>query len=143
MIGVPIGLTHKLNMINTNADNTSFKPEIVCPKKKHITFVNEHNCQNIKNFITADIECCIVEVSTNDLKYVIAEHIPIAVGYTWQGNFKHYFGLGCIKRFARDLLEIETENNFKHNEKMIFTEDKYIMKLIILVISAAKHVLIK
>ena len=56
-------------------------------------------------------------------KYVIAEHIPIAVCYTWQGNFKHYFGLGCIKRFARDLLEIETENNFKHNEKMIFTEE--------------------
>ena len=67
---------------------------------------------------------CIVEVSTNDLKYVIAEHVPIAVGYNWQDNFKHYFGLGCIKRFARDLLEIETENNFKHNEKMIFTEDK-------------------
>ena len=45
------------------------------------------------------------------------------MGYTWQGNFKHYFGLGCIKRFARDLLEIETANNFKHNEKMIFTEE--------------------
>ena len=45
------------------------------------------------------------------------------MGYTWQGNFKHYFGLGCIKRFARDLLEIETENNFKNNEKMIFTEE--------------------
>ena len=45
------------------------------------------------------------------------------MGYTWQGNFKHYFGLACIKRFARDLLEIETENNFKHNEKMIFTEE--------------------
>ena len=103
--------------------NNSFKPEIVCPKKKHITFINEHKRQNIKNTITADIECCIVEVSTNDSKYVIAEHIPIAVGYTWQGNFKHYFGLDCIKRFARDLLEIETENNFKHNEKMIFTEE--------------------
>ena len=103
--------------------NNSYKPEIVCVKKKHITFVNEHKRQNIKNIINADIEFCIVEVSTNDLKYVIAEHIPIAVGYTWQGNFKHYFGLGCIKRFARDLLEIETENNFKHNEKMIFTEE--------------------
>ena len=45
------------------------------------------------------------------------------MGYTWQGNFKHYFGLGCIKSFARDLLEIETENNFKHNEKIIFTEE--------------------
>ena len=103
--------------------SNSFKPEIVCPKKKHIIFINEHKRQNIKNIITADIECCIVEVSTNDLKYVIAEHIPIAVSYTWQGFFKHYFGLGCIKRFARDLLETETENNFKHNEKMIFTEE--------------------
>ena len=113
--------------------NNSFKPEIVCPKKKHITFINEHKRQNIKNIITADIECCIVDprsgftdVTTNDCKYVIAEHIPIAVDYTWQVNFKHYFGLGCIKRFAGDLLEIETENNFKHNEKKIFTkEDKF------------------
>ena len=110
--------------------STSFKPEIVCPKKKHITFVNEHKRQNIKNIITADIECCIgdprsgfSDFSTNDCKYVIAEHISIAVGYTWQGNFKHYFGLGCIKRFARDMLEIETENYFKHNEKMILTEE--------------------
>ena len=63
------------------------------------------------------------EVSTNDLKYVMAEHIPIAVGYTWQGNFKHYFGLGCIKSFARDLLEIETENNFKRNKQTVFTEE--------------------
>ena len=94
--------------------NNSFKPEIVCPKKKHITFINKHKRQNIKNIITADIECCIVDprsgftdVSTNDCKYVKAEHIPIAVGYTWQGNFKHYFGLGYIKRFAKDLLEID------------------------------------
>ena len=45
------------------------------------------------------------------------------MGYTWQGNFKHYLGLGCIKRFARDLLEIETGNNFKRNKQMIFTEE--------------------
>ena len=45
------------------------------------------------------------------------------MGYTWQGNFKHYFGLGCIKSFARDLLETETENNFKRNKQMIFTEE--------------------
>ena len=89
------------------------------------------NVRIFKKIITADIESCIVEVSTNGYgeawlethKYVIAEHIPIALGYTWQGYFKHYFSLGCIKRFARDLLEIETENNFKHNEKMIFTEE--------------------
>ena len=65
----------------------------------------------------------MMQVSTNDCKNVIAEHIPIAVGYTWQGNFRHYFGLGCIKRFARDLLEIETGNNFKRNKQMIFTEE--------------------
>ena len=46
--------------------NISFKQEIVCPKKKQITFINEHKRQNIKNIITADIEGCIVEVSTND-----------------------------------------------------------------------------
>ena len=103
--------------------NNSFKPEIVCPKKNHITFINEHKRQNIKKYYNCRYRCCITDVTTNDCKYVIAQHIPIAVGYTWQGNFKHYFGLGCIKRFARDLLEIETENNFKHNEKMIFTEE--------------------
>ena len=70
--------------------NNSFKPEIVCPKKKHISFINEHKSQNKKKIITANIECCIVEVSTNGYgeacsethKHVIAEHNPIAVGYT-------------------------------------------------------------
>ena len=42
--------------------------------------------------------------------------------YIWQSNFKHYFGLDCLKSFARDLLEKETENNFKRNKQMIFTE---------------------
>ena len=49
----------------------SFKPDIVCPKKNHITFINEHKRQNIKKFITADIECCIANVSSNDYKYQI------------------------------------------------------------------------
>ena len=119
----------------------SFKPEIVCPKKK-ITFINER--QNVKLIITADIECCIVEVPTNDGNYVIAEHIPISIGYIWQGNFKYYFGLDCIKRFARDLLEIETENNFKHKEKMVLTKKIiYIMKPIPLLIFVINFVLIK
>ena len=87
----------------------SFKPEIVCPKKKYITFLNEHKRQNMKNIITANIECCLIDVTTNNCKYVIAEHIPISVGYIWQGNFKYYFGLDCIKRFASALLEIERE----------------------------------
>ena len=32
------------------------------------------------------MECCIVEVATNDCKYVITEHIPISVGHVWQVN---------------------------------------------------------
>ena len=42
---------------NKHEFNHSFKPEVVCPKKKKITFINEHKRQNIKNIITADIEC--------------------------------------------------------------------------------------
>ena len=30
--------------------NNSFKPEVVCPKKKKITFINEHKRQNIKKY---------------------------------------------------------------------------------------------
>ena len=88
-------MIHKLNTTNINA--ATFSNPSVCPKKKKITFINEHKRQNIKNTITADIECCIVEVATNDCKYLIAEHIPISVGYIWQCNFKYCFGLDCIK----------------------------------------------
>ena len=107
---------------DTHECNNSFKPQVNCPKKKKITFINEHKRQNIKNIITADIEC-VTNVSTSTSKYVIAEHIPISVGYIWQCNFKYYFGLICIKRFASDLLQIETENNFKRNKQMIFNEE--------------------
>ena len=102
--------------------NHSFKPDIVCPRKKKITFINEHRRQNIKYFITADLECWVADVTTKTHKYVRAEHIPISVGCIWQNNFKYYFGLDFIKRYASDLLEIETENNFKCNKQMIFTE---------------------
>ena len=50
------------------------------------------------------------------------EHIAISVGYIWQGNFNNYFGLDCLKRFARDLLEKETGKNIKRKEKMIFNK---------------------
>ena len=46
------------------------------------------------------------------------------MGYIWQCNIKYYFGLDRIKRFASDLLEIETENNFKRNKQMIFNEEE-------------------
>ena len=108
-------------MININVATLSNQRLFV--PRKNITFINEHKRQNIKNIITADIECCIVEVASNDYKYVIAEHIPISISYIWQSNFKYYFDLDCIKIFARDLLEKETENYLKHNEKMIFTEE--------------------
>ena len=108
---------------NKHECNNSFKPEVFCPKKKKITLIDEQKRQNIKNIITADIECCVINVSTSTSKYVIAEHIPISVGYIWQCNFKYYFGLDCIKRFVSDLLELEFENNFKRNKQMIFNEE--------------------
>ena len=77
----------------------------------------------MKNILTADIECSVVNASANDCKYIIAKHIPISVGYICQSNSKHYFGLDCIKRFASDLLEVETENNFKFNKPVIFKKE--------------------
>ena len=49
--------------------------------------------------------------------------MPMSLGYIWQSNFKYYFGMDCIERFASDLLEIKTENNFKLNKQMIFNEE--------------------
>ena len=69
------------NKYNKHESNNSFKSEVVCPKKKKTVFINEHKHQNIKNIITADIECCVTNVSTSTSKYLIAEHIPISVGY--------------------------------------------------------------
>ena len=63
--------------------NHSFKPEIVCPKKKKIIFENEKKNVRIlkKNILTADIEFCVADVTTKTHKYVIAEHIPKSVCY--------------------------------------------------------------
>ena len=66
----------------------SFKPKILCPRKKKIAFINEHKRQIIRNIITSDIECCVVDVTTKTHKYVVAEHIPISVGYVRLSNFK-------------------------------------------------------
>ena len=38
-------------------------------------------------------------------------------------NFEYYFGLACLKTFARDLLEIENEKNIKYSKKMIFNKE--------------------
>ena len=89
------------------------------------------------------MECCVANITDHCSKKVIVKPTPISVGYMWQStgedvgegtsgdhsqidevlfitNFKYYFGLDCIKRFARDILEIETENNSKYNIRMIF-----------------------
>ena len=91
-----------------------------------LTFINEHKSQKTKNKITSDIECCIVNVTIHSNKYIIAEHIPISAGYMWRstdevpfnGNFDYYFSHDCIIRFARDLLEIESENNSQYNKEI-------------------------
>ena len=42
--------------------------------------------------------------------------------YLFNTQSKNYIGLNYIKRFATELLTIETGHNFKQNEDMIFTE---------------------
>ena len=110
-----------------------------------------------KYTIIADIECCVINITehgetsakpfhgsaksyTN--KYVIAEHIPISVGYMFKGETNCCFSLDCIKRFAADLMTIETENNFQYNKQIIFTTEDEII-LIIYVIYVVKPVLRK
>ena len=51
------------------------------------------------------------------------KHIPIGVGYIFNGNFKYYFGQDCLKRFTIDRLTIQTEQNFKYNKPMMLTEE--------------------
>ena len=49
-----------------------------------------------KSVLTADIECCVFNVTEHTNKIIISEHKPISVGYMWQstveipisGNFK-------------------------------------------------------
>ena len=68
----------------------------------------------------------------------ISDHVPIAVGFSWgraslvslikgeapfNGNYESYFGPDCIKDYVKDLLEIETEINFK------LTKPRYLVKI--------------
>ena len=81
----------------------------------------------MKNVIYSDIECYMDSINKKigDNTYEISDHVPIAVGFSNNGNYKPDFGPDCIKDYVKDLLEIETENNFKLNKPMIFNkEDK-------------------
>ena len=48
--------------------------------------------------------------------YKISEHVPIAIGYSCNGNRKSYFGSNCMKDYVKDLLEIETRYSVKLNK---------------------------
>ena len=51
--------------------------------------------------------------------------MPLAIGFSWNGDYKTCFGPDCVKDYVKDLLEIETENNFELNIPMMFNkEDK-------------------
>ena len=83
-----------------------------------------------KNTKTADIECCVVNITTHRNKYVIAENIPISVGYICEAQPKKLWirtsghvppqtksrltttsNATSVLNVSKDLLlEIETEN---------------------------------
>ena len=99
-------------------------------KRRQLVFFKKTQTPR-KKFITADIECCVVDVTTNSNKYVIAEHTSISRGYKWRSNGEEvpfndnsesYFGLDCLKRFATEFLEIETKYKIKYNKKIVFYE---------------------
>ena len=66
-----------------------------------------------------------------DNTYKISDHVPIAVGFSWgtrggapnNRNYKSFFGPDCIKDYDKDLLKMETENNFKLHISMIFNKE--------------------
>ena len=58
-----------------------------------------------------------------DNTYKISEFVPIAIGFSWNGDYKSYFGSDCIKDYVKHLLEIETENNFKLNKPIMFNKE--------------------
>ena len=68
----------------------------------------------------------IVSKKIGDKTYKISNHVPIAVGISFNGSYKSYFGLNCIKDYVKDLLEIETENNFKLNIPMTFNKEDHL-----------------
>ena len=118
---VLFGFTLNKNMKLMNAVH---KSKIVCPKLKQIKFKN-HYKQEVKKVIYSDIECYMDSINKKigDNTYKIFDHVPIAIGFSWNGDYKSYFGPDCIKDYVKDLLEIETEINFKLNKPIIFNKE--------------------
>ena len=91
---------------------TQIKPKIVCPKLKQIKFKNHYKQQEVKYAIYSNIECYMKSINKKigDNTYKISEHVPIAIGSSWNGDYQSYF---------------ETEYNFMFNIPMISNkEDK-------------------
>ena len=95
------------------------------PLKKQIKFKNHYKQQEVKNVIYSDIECYIDSINEKigNNTYKISDHVPLAIGFSWNGDYKTYFGPDCIKDYVKDPLEMETENNFKLNIPMIFNKE--------------------
>ena len=73
------------------------KPKILCPKLKQINFKNHYKQQEVKNVIYSDIECFMDSINKNigDNTYKISDHVPIALGFSFNGDCGSYFGPDC------------------------------------------------
>ena len=60
-----------------------FTPKNLCPKKREISFITQHNTQEVKNVIYGNTECCIVD-NNSGKKYIVSKHKPIAVGFIFE-----------------------------------------------------------
>ena len=80
------------------------------------------------NVIYNDIECYMVGINEKigDNTYKTSGHLPNAIGFSWNGDYKSYFSPDCVKDCVRDVMEIETENNFKLNKPIIFNKEDYL-----------------
>ena len=131
VIDVHIGFIGKLKKLIIHVA-TYLKQRLFAIRRNILLLYMNTNIKNQKKIITVDIECCVVNVIEHTNKNVKAVNIQISVGYMWRStgedvwhattgahsqmekvpfneNFKYYFGLDCMKRFARDLLEIEDD----------------------------------
>ena len=104
---------------------TQIKQKIVCPKLKQIKFKNHYKQQEMKNVIYRDIKCYMDSIDKKivDNTYKISDQVPIAIAFSWSVDYKSNFGLDCIKDCVKELLEIETEKNFKLNKSIILNKE--------------------
>ena len=104
---------------------TQIKSKFVCPKLKQINFKNYYKQQKVKNVIYSDIECYMDSINkkVGDNTYKISDHVPITIDFSCNCDYKSYFGKDCNKDYVKDLLEIETEKNFKLNKPIILNKE--------------------